>query len=147
MQDQGQERREELQAEQRVLVKDLARWHAEIRTLTKQIRQGEGSGALARLADLQERIRIAEQRETEVRNELEVLEQQNIDEDEVRSALQAFDPVWEALTPREQTRIVQLLVERVDYDGGKGTIALTFHVAGIKTLSQEFACQPKENIA
>jgi site-specific DNA recombinase len=147
VQDHGQSRREELQAEQRVLVKDLARWHADVRTLAKQIRQGEGNAALARLADLQERIRIAEQRESEVRSEAEILEQQHIHEDEVRQALVSFDPLWEALTPSEQTRIIQLLVERVDYDGGRGTIALTFHPAGIKTLAQEIATQPKEHIA
>src|SRR5450631_2358271 len=35
-------------------------------------------------------------------------------ESEVRSALQAFDPLWSQLFPAEQSRIIQLLVERVD---------------------------------
>jgi site-specific DNA recombinase len=51
------------------------------------------------------------------------------------------------LTLREQTRVVQLLVERVDYDGAKGKIAITFHPTGIKTLAGELANQPKEKIA
>ncbi len=45
-----------------------------------------------------------------------------------------FDPVWETLTPREQARVIRLLVQRVDYDGEKGTVSVTFHPAGIKTL-------------
>jgi len=30
-----------------------------------------------------------------------------------------------------------LLVQRVDYDGEKGTVSITFHPAGIRTLSRE----------
>ena len=35
-------------------------------------------------------------------------------EDEVRKALAEFDPLWVELFPAEQTRIIQLLIERVD---------------------------------
>ncbi|PJA74181.1 resolvase, partial [bacterium CG_4_9_14_3_um_filter_65_15] len=65
-----------------------------------------------------------------------------IDEDEAIHALAAFDPVWETLTLREQARVLQLLIQRVDYDGDKGTVSVTFHPAGIETLSREYA---KEN--
>jgi hypothetical protein len=37
-----------------------------------------------------------------------------INEPEVRDALHRLDPLWDELFPAEQTRIVQLLVERVD---------------------------------
>jgi site-specific DNA recombinase len=62
-----------------------------------------------------------------------------VDERELAAALSEFDPVWDSLTPRERTRVVQLLVQRVSYDGGKGTVAVTFHPAGIKTLAEERA--------
>jgi len=45
--------------------------------------------------------------------------------------------VWETLSPREQVRVIRLLVQRVDYDGEKGTVSVTFHPAGIKTLADE----------
>lgn len=51
----------------------------------------------------------------------------------------AFDPVWETLTLREQARVLRLLIQRVDYDGDKGTVAVTFHPAGIEMLSREYA--------
>ncbi|MCX6633471.1 MAG: hypothetical protein NT090_00010 [Acidobacteria bacterium] len=50
-----------------------------------------------------------------------------------------FDPVWESLAPREQARVVQLLVERVAYDGRDGQISVTFRPTGIKTLAAELA--------
>ena len=98
---------------------------------------GADSTSLPRLADLQERLRLAEQRSAEIDARLEALDRERITEDEVAAALRTFDPVWNALSPREQARIVQLLVERVDYDGGSGTISVTFHPAGLKTLAAE----------
>jgi DNA invertase Pin-like site-specific DNA recombinase len=44
---------------------------------------------------------------------------ENIDsltEADVREALERLDPLWDELFPAEQTRIVQLLVERIDVD-------------------------------
>ncbi len=36
-----------------------------------------------------------------------------------------------------QVRVVRLLVQRVEYDGEKSTVSVTFHPAGIKTLAEE----------
>ena len=47
--------------------------------------------------------------------------------------------MWDALSLGERARIVHLLVERVGYDGGRGTIAITFHPAGLKTLAADRA--------
>jgi site-specific DNA recombinase len=59
--------------------------------------------------------------------------------DELVAALSRFDPVWETLSPREQARIVHLLVEQVAYDGAKGTVAVTFRPGGIRALTEEGA--------
>ena len=55
-----------------------------------------------------------------------------IDEREVVEALQRLDPLWDQLFPAEQTRILQLLVERVHVrlDG----LELTLRVEGIDSL-------------
>jgi len=91
------------------------------------------------MADLQDRIRAGERRSTQVREELIRLGREVVDEKEVARALAAFEPVWETLAPREQVRVTRLLVQRVDYDGERGTVSVTFHPAGIKMLSREFA--------
>lgn len=65
------------------------------------------------------------------------LSREMIDEREVEAALSVFSPVWDTLSPREQARIIHLLVERVDYDGKRGTIAVTFRPTGIKSLAQQ----------
>ena len=65
------------------------------------------------LAAVQERIRWAEQRLTEVREELLRLSRQVVDEREVAAGLATFDLVSKSLSPREQARLLRLLIERV----------------------------------
>jgi site-specific DNA recombinase len=63
-------------------------------------------------------------------------------EEDVRAALQRFDPLWDELFPAEQARIVQLLVERVDIstDGADirlRTEGLTNLVADLRGVRRE----------
>jgi site-specific DNA recombinase len=91
-----------------------------------------------RLGDVSEALRKAEQRTTTVNAEILKLEREHIDQSEVAAAaLAAFDPLWGELSPKEQPRLIQLLVARVAYDGKQGTVAITFHPSGIKTLAAE----------
>src|SRR3954470_11828788 len=53
------------------------------------------------------------------------------------SSLAQFDPVWDALVPREQTSLLQLLIERVDYDGVAKEVAITFRPAGVASMAEE----------
>ena len=145
---QGQSRLADLETERRGLERDLGRWNAEVRGLLGQIAPDDGdTPATARLADLQERIRMAERRATEIREQAIALSRKLVDEREVAQAMSVFDPVWQSLTPREQVRVVQLLVERVDYDGASGKVTITFHPGGIKRLADESATQLQENTA
>ena len=62
-------------------------------------------------------------------------EQDDVTEDEAREALAQLDPLWGELFPAEQTRIVQLLVERVDVHG-EG-VDVRFRMNGIGALARE----------
>jgi site-specific DNA recombinase len=128
----------ELEAEQRQIHRDLHAWNSEIQRLVMPAKSDD-SPALARLADLQMRIRDAERRVGVAGNEIEVTLQNAIAPEDVAQALGEFDLLWASLTPGEQCRIVQLLVERVDYDGSSGRIAISFHPTGIKTLAEQLA--------
>ena len=57
----------------------------------------------------------------------------------VIEALERFTPLWEAMSPREQVRAMQLLVECVVYDGERETIAITFRPNGTDALNQKGA--------
>ncbi len=76
-----------------------------------------------------------------------VLEREVMHEGEVADALAAFDPVWEMLTPKEQARLVALLVKRVEYDGSAGTVALVLHPNGLSGLADEVGAGAEEEEA
>jgi site-specific DNA recombinase len=137
-----------LAAEQRGLEQDLALWQGAVRQLSGQFRPGDDNSPLiGRLADLQERIGLVEGRVRKVREQIRAIHAQLIDEDAARLALSLVEPVWQTLAPAEQARVVHLLVERVDYDGAQGKVAITFHLPGIKSLADELARRGKERTA
>jgi len=128
-----------LEDEKRTLERELHRHNAELRELASK---GQTNGVTTdRMADVQDRIKIAEQRTTEVREQIVALSRELVDAREVGEACSLFDPLWDTLTAREQARILHLLIERIDYDGVNGTVSITFHPTGIKTLADELAQQ------
>ena len=107
-----------LDSELTSLKKDVKAWTKELPTATA-----------GRQADLHERLAAAEKRGSELyESRAKVLV---IDSKEVTAALVQFDGLWTALTPAEQTRVVELLVERVDYDGSNGRVVVSFNPTGI----------------
>lgn len=55
----------------------------------------------------------------------------------VDAALADFDMLWQTYSPQEQYRLVQLLIERVEFDYANQKLAITFCPAGIATLGQQ----------
>ena len=135
---------QELQAKRPILEEerdatqvDLQKKHQELNRLIDLVASG-GKAAKAvesRLADLQETIEAQGERFREVLAELGGLEAASVDEEDLRHALGLFDPVWDALLPRERVRILHVLLEKVDYRDGK--LGLTFRPTGIRTLASE----------
>jgi site-specific DNA recombinase len=135
----------ELAAEERVVVKDLSTWHRQVAELSDRFRPGEDNAdVVGRLVDMHERIDRAEGQVQQVRDRIKAVANEVVSEDEARRALAAFDPVWGTLTPREQARVVALLVEQVEYDGAAGRVAVAFRPTGIKTLADELSQRCEE---
>lgn len=133
--EQTKSRLAELESERRGIDRELAQHHRAVRQVV--IKGTPLNGDSGQLADLQERIRLAERRATEVREEAMSLNRSLVHEREAKAAFAAFHPLMETLTPREQARLLRLLIERVEYDGAAGTVGLTFNPTGIKTLVHE----------
>lgn len=125
-----------LDCERDALNEQLRGDHAELSRLARSAGSGEGT---ADLADAHERIRVAEQRMTEIENATATLSGELVNEAEVTEALAEFDCVWDALAPREQIRILELLIERIEFDGHRGTMSITFRPTGINALTDELA--------
>jgi len=136
------ERIDEIVAEERRLARELAGHQREREKLIGQLGAATAGGIAAALqADVQHRLQTTERRLSELGDERQRLERDLIDEANAARALAAFDLIWETLSPREQGRLLQLLIERIDYDGRDGTIAITFHPSGIKALADRDAME------
>ena len=145
---QGQEQTAELEAEGHALEHDLARWQGELNLLSGQLRPGEDNGSLvARLAELQEWVALVVGRVQKVHAQIRAVHEGLLDEGQAATALALFDRVWQGLSPGEQARVLGLLVQRVDYDGARGKVSITFHPAGIQALADELAGREEERSA
>ena len=130
-----------LEGERDGLKRQLGSDYVELRRLAHSAGNGERT---AGMADVQEQIRIAEQRLTEIDSELVTLASRSVNETEVTQALAEFDRVWDALAPREQARVLELLIERVEFDGHRGNMSITLHPTGIKSLADELAAYEED---
>lgn len=65
----------------------------------------------------------------------------------IRKTLGELDKAWDTIPPRDRCRLMELLIERIDFDGVAGTIDITFHPAGLSSLGQDgnFARHISEN--
>ena len=124
----------ELQSERRRLEKELAWQHAEICKLAVG---GSATGATtARIADLHEHVAQAESRIAELQNEIAERQQEQLAPEDIDAAFTDFGTIWDALSPREQARLLSLLVARVEFDVNESTVEVSFHPAGIKALAE-----------
>jgi site-specific DNA recombinase len=127
------------------LERDLLRGQSEVRKLLAEVGSGATSGGVVtRLVELQARLAQIEQRLARLWGQMEAWQQQCLDQAAATEALSGLLPAWEAMTPAEQTRVVHLLVERVDYDGQRGKAAITFQPLGLKTLASEILARHNE---
>jgi site-specific DNA recombinase len=115
------ERQPQLVAERRHLDRELTR-----------LRDG------GRVED-QDQIGRLELRRGEIDGEIAFLQTTAIDRRDLTRALAAFDEVWECLLPREQVRVIGLLIDRIAFDGARETVAITFKPTGIKSLAADVA--------
>jgi site-specific DNA recombinase len=133
----AQRRRPELEAEARRLEQERQRLNQERENLLDAIAEsGPAAGTLARrIGETDEIAARVVDRLTEARAELLVTTRDTVDEADLAAALTAFDPVWDELIPREQARVLGLLVQRVTYDAAAAEVAITFHPGGVRDLA------------
>ncbi|MBX3408150.1 MAG: recombinase family protein [Phycisphaeraceae bacterium] len=121
-----------LKAERASILNALARMDRELRELVAD--KDGGATTTARLANLHEQITGARSRLGEVDARLGTIKGTAITRDEARQALNEFDGVWCQLSPREQARVLKLLLSKIEYDPANASVAVTFRATGIAAL-------------
>ena len=97
--------------------------------------------ATAASADLieatQSRIDKSETRLKELREAIDNHRPIRVSHASIRKTLGELDKAWDTIPPRERCRLMELLIEQIDYDGVEGTLDITFHPAGLASLGQD----------
>lgn len=99
----------------------------------------ERNGSAARASGLREEVRELTAQQRSLNARIVAMRDRLFDEDELAGALEAFDPMWQALKTNERVRLVQLLVRQVEYDAESETISVTFHAAGEEIAEEAVA--------
>jgi len=120
-----------LDAEQSSLRAAIARHHRELREL---VTAAPTAATAATVANLHERIADAERRLPQIETHLAAIGRDTITRAEAEAAFADFDVLWQNLIPREQARLLRLLISTVEYDAGAGTVAVTFRPTSIRAL-------------
>ncbi|MDP8241336.1 MAG: recombinase family protein, partial [Candidatus Hatepunaea meridiana] len=130
---------EKLENELRNVKEEIKRYAKDVHRLVSDTTQrfDDHTPKTTMLADLEDQIRFGRQRAENLQEEIALKNRELIHEKELTTALGGFDPIWESLSPRERTRVLHLLIEKVGYDGEKGMLSITFRPTGIKLLAQE----------
>ncbi|MBN9519156.1 hypothetical protein J0H58_11655 [bacterium] len=113
-----------------------------------RFRPGDDNGEVVRrLAALHDQQRLAEDRLRRATEQSHEVKAATVSEADATAALAGFDPVWATLAPAERARVINLLVERVAYDGASGRVAVIFRPTGITALADELAGRQQERVA
>ncbi|MDL5053324.1 recombinase family protein [Oscillatoria laete-virens NRMC-F 0139] len=131
---QTQAQSEALRNEERRLINEGMKLQIELRSAS-----GRAKADPARLAELHSRSQETERELSETRTRIDALQPSDGNVSTLTAALRQFDPVWAVLAPRERAKLVELIVERVAYDGANGRIAVTFRPLGLSSLAQRLS--------
>ncbi|MFO0426069.1 MAG: recombinase family protein [Planctomyces sp.] len=131
-----------------VATQELAGLREQERIAEREIRQCESviqqlptnsPDQTQRMAAAQERMRIATEQLSAIQQQIQNHDIEMPERAVVQLALQEFDPVWNALSPREQERVLKLLVQRIDYNGETGQVEITFAPDGFEIFLEQFS--------
>jgi site-specific DNA recombinase len=90
-----------------------------------------------RLVEFQNHIGEGERRLSDIERQIQEYTGLKISEQAVNQAMTEFDSLWTALTPREQIQVLELLIERVEFDGKANNVSVMFRPLGWQALSQQ----------
>jgi site-specific DNA recombinase len=104
----------------------------------------DGKQSVSGWETIQQNIGHLERRLAETREEALAFQQPALEVEQVAQALLALEQRFDELPVIHQSRLMQLMVQRVDYDGAQGKLALRLDPAGLVGVLEE-QNQQKEN--
>jgi len=119
-----------LKAEQKRLQRERQHKQERIRELAASIGQSDKplTAFTSNLTELEAALAQIDGRLAQVGRELAGLQKDNINRDDLQTALAMFGPVWEELYMAEKSKVVNLLIKRIDFEAAREQAQITFRV-------------------
>ena len=137
----------QIEAEQHGLRIELKRLERErsravigVERLVAAVTDADGTARTAlteALAKAQKEVDTIAARWTEAEARAKKLADRHVDEANLVRALENFDDVWNTLIVPERMRLLELLVDKITFDGPTKQMTITFRPTGIATLAAE----------
>jgi len=130
------------EADRTRLRQDITKLVDERKRLFSALGNSEGNTSRAlteRISDVESTIEERNQKLAFVKARIARIENGHVDFGIIKKALADFDPVWDALYPKERARIMQMLIEKIDYNGKDGALVIQFKPLGMKSLAAEMS--------
>jgi len=135
----------DLEGERRALEQELARAQALIKNLLQEIGPGnQKQQPASELEAIRENIGHLERRLADTKEQALALQQPWLEVEQAAQALMALEQEFGSLPTIEQARLIRLMVQRADYDGAQGKLALTLDFAGLAGVVEEQIRQDQE---
>jgi site-specific DNA recombinase len=125
------------------LESDRRRLERELKTMTEGLANVSDEGKQSET--IQENIGHLERRLAETQVQAQALQQPALELEQAAQALMVLEQGFEELPVIEQARLIQLMVQRVDYDGGQSKLALTLDPVGLVAALEEQAKQREDS--
>ncbi len=121
------------------LESDRRRLERELKIMTESLAPANASdaGKQSGFETIQENIGHLERRMTETHMQAQALQQPALELEQAAQALMVLEQAFEELPVIDQARLIRLMVQRVDYDGAQGKLALTLDPAGLVAVLEE----------
>jgi site-specific DNA recombinase len=123
---------DELLTNRRQLERQLSRDHAEIGKLA--VMHDPTGATSSRIADLHVRITKCESDLSRIVAGLTELERRATEKGGIAEAVLEFEAIWEALNSREKSRLIRLMVSRIEFNAKDTSIAVTFYPDALRSL-------------
>ena len=134
----------DLEGERRGLEQELARAQALMENLKKTGPVDQKQQHASELEAIRENIGHLERSLADTKKQTLSLQQPLLEVEQAARALSALEQEFGSLPGIEQARLIRLMVQRADYDGGQGKLALTLDSAGLAMVLEEQAHQDEE---
>ena len=129
----------QLQAELEQLESQRKQANRKLRSIGREIgvlgpRAGLHEGATRELGHLQELLHDQQQEVRRLDEQLAAIRERMVESGELAGAAESFGPLWDSLPLAEQAALVNLLIDRIEYDADTESISISYHPTGIRTL-------------